>query len=142
MVEMLALSALPARPPTPPRSSSHSASFTGDIRRLHTHQPLMPLPADDLSSTPDLSPLPHSGIRSKRVNFSPLTSYIKPPAFANSSNSKPRSPLKTLPPSNQKPSRSILKVTCSSTLVNPSNDLISGPLETFAVMLESVTQQL
>ncbi|KAL1959683.1 hypothetical protein VTO42DRAFT_1269 [Malbranchea cinnamomea] len=125
MVDVLSLSALPPRPPTPPRSSFQSASFKNEPNVLSAVRP-GPLP-----SPPDLSPHPHSDVR-KKVNFSPLPSYIKPLDLSDSS-ARPRSSLRNLRPSNEcKPAKSILK---SQAYPCPSK-------EELPAMLESITQQL
>ncbi|EER45492.1 telomere length regulator protein [Histoplasma capsulatum H143] len=67
MVEVLSFSALPARPPTPPRSSSlKSAVLKSDIQQLPSHQAPLSTPSDGFSSPPNLSPFPQSSGLSKR----------------------------------------------------------------------------
>lgn len=98
--------------------------------------------------TPGASPFSTNGStghpstrQSKRVNFSPWTRYIKPPAFSNTQvTSNPE--LKSLPPSNEcKPSKSILKATLADAPVTTVNDDPLTP-ESFTMLLESVAQQL
>ncbi|KAK2803062.1 hypothetical protein FQN50_007143 [Emmonsiellopsis sp. PD_5] len=134
MVDGPSFSALPPRPPTPPRSSSfNSAPSKTDALQSSNNQP--PLSTPDGALSLDLSPHPHSSA-SKKVIFSPL-----PAAFATP-NSKLRTPLRTLPPSNQcRPSKSILK-TCSSPAAPLSDDLLPSPVENLPAMLESISHQL
>ncbi|OAX84236.1 hypothetical protein ACJ72_01398 [Emergomyces africanus] len=143
MVDVLSLSALPARPPTPPRSSSfNSVSPKSDTQLPSSHQAPFPTPNDSHSPL-NLSPFPQSSGLSKRVNFSPLTSYIKPPSLANSNNHKSRSPLRTLPPSNQcRPSKSILKTSCSSPGSTLSDVQSFNTSDNLPAMLESISGQL
>ncbi|ODH51456.1 hypothetical protein GX48_02322 [Paracoccidioides brasiliensis] len=143
MVEVLSFSALPTRPPTPPRSSSFNlAAPKSDIQQLPGNQAPLSTPVDR-SSPLDLPPHPQSSSQSKRVNFSPLTSYIKPPSFTNSNNPKTRTPLRALLPSNQyKPSKSILKTSCSSPASSPPDEQLTNPSENLPAMLESITNQL
>ncbi|KAK2777829.1 hypothetical protein FQN53_002053 [Emmonsiellopsis sp. PD_33] len=135
MVDGPSFSALPPRPPTPPRSSSfNSAPSKIDTLQSSHNQPPLSTPDGALSSL-DLSPHPHSSA-SKKVNFSPL-----PTAFATP-NSKLRTPLRTLLPSNQcRPSKSILK-TCSSPAAPLSDDVLPSPVENLPAMLESISHQL
>ncbi|KKZ66382.1 hypothetical protein EMCG_07886 [[Emmonsia] crescens] len=144
MVEVLSFSALPARPPTPPRSSSfNSTASNSDIQQPPSHQVPLSTPNDG-SSPLNLSPFPHSSCLSKRVNFSPLTSYIKSPSFTSSTSHKSRAPLRALPPSNQcRPSKSILKTSCSSPASTPADEqLLFNPSDNLPAMLESISKQL
>lgn len=132
MVEVL--SALPARPPTPPRTSSH-AFCDGEVDGAQSRPGLLDTPRDS-SSNNETTELRSSG-RSKRVNFSPWTNYIKPPTFSNST---AKTGLKSLPPSNEcKPTKSILKN--NTVPPSPSNEA-PKTTESLAMLLESVTQQL
>ncbi|PGH28027.1 hypothetical protein AJ80_00282 [Polytolypa hystricis UAMH7299] len=138
MVDSVNFATLARRPPTPPRSSSFILASS------HLADPRVPNSTPgELSSTPDLSPHPLTGTHSKKVvNFSPLTSYIKPPVFPSSDN-KTRTPLRSLRPSNQcKPVKSILKPTYSSPITITSDEPRCSSPESFPAMLESVTQQL
>ncbi|PGH10277.1 hypothetical protein GX51_00034 [Blastomyces parvus] len=143
MVEVLSFSALPARPPTPPRSSSFNSTVSkSDIQQPSGHQAPLSTPNDG-SSPLNLSPFLLSSGQPKRVNFSPLTSYIKPPPFASSNNQKSRTPLRALPPSNQcKPAKSILKFSCSSPASNSSDEQTFNPSGNLPAMLESISKQL
>lgn len=137
MVEVL--SALPARPPTPPRTSSRALSLNGEGDQLQGNPALLETPRDSPSSA-NGSTNP-SGRRTKRVNFSPWTNYIKPPSFTNSA-SKSQTDLKALRPSNEcKPTKSILKTTNSPIPLSPSSNA-PHTRESFIMLLESVTQQL
>ncbi|EGE84378.1 hypothetical protein RJZ56_005625 [Blastomyces dermatitidis] len=143
MVEVLSLSALPARPPTPPRSSSFDSTVSkSEIQQPSSHQ--VPLSTPDAGSSPlNLSSFLQSSGLPKRVNFSPMTSYIKPPSFASSNSQKSRTPLRALPPSNQcKPSKSILKSCCSSPASNSSDAQAVNPSGNLPSMLESISKQL
>ncbi|KAL1998984.1 hypothetical protein VTN02DRAFT_5229 [Thermoascus thermophilus] len=137
MVEVL--SALPARPPTPPRTSSRALSPNGEGDQLQGSPALLETPRDSPSSA-NGSTNP-SGRRTKRVNFSPWTNYIKPPSFTNAA-SKVQTDLKALRPSNEcKPTKSILKTTNSPIPLSPSGNA-PHTRESFIMLLESVTQQL
>jgi hypothetical protein len=75
------------------------------------------------------------------VNFSPWTRYIKPPSFTDPA-ATPEPELKALPPSNEcKPAKSILKQT-SSPVTTHSPTVVTHTPESFAMLLESITQQL
>ncbi|CEL10693.1 hypothetical protein ASPCAL13808 [Aspergillus calidoustus] len=125
------LSPLSARPPTPPRTASRTLSEKGRTEQSPV-----------IVQTPVESPFPPNGStgapssrQSKRVNFSPWPKYIKPPTFTNAKS-------KVLLPSNEcKPARSILKATNSPGPLSLS-EVTSYTPETFAMLLESVTQQL
>ncbi|RSH89764.1 hypothetical protein EHS25_001847 [Saitozyma podzolica] len=137
MVE--ALGTLSARPPTPPRTTTQVPSID-EKGRPEEHQTVFQTPGDSSFST-NGSTGALSSRRSKRVNFSPWTKYIKPPTF-NSANSKSHSDLKVLPPSNEcKPSKSILKTTHSPVPVSFSDVAPYNP-DSFAMLLEPATQQL
>ncbi|OJD17480.1 hypothetical protein AJ78_02453 [Emergomyces pasteurianus Ep9510] len=143
MVDVLSFNALSARPPTPPRSSSfNSAASQSDNQQPPSRRAPVPTP-DDGSSPLNLSPFPQSTGSSKRVNFSPLTSYIKPPPFTSSNNPKSRAPLRTLPPSNQcRPSKSILKASYSSPASPLSDEQPYNASDNLPAMLESISKQL
>ncbi|KAL4946645.1 Rap1-interacting factor 1 N terminal-domain-containing protein [Aspergillus oleicola] len=127
------LGPLSARPPTPPRTASRMLSEND-----RTEESPAPI------HTPNESPFLQNGStgapssrQSKRVNFSPWPKFIKPPSFTNSNTKS-----KVLLPSNeQKPTKSILKATNSPGPVGVVG-VISYTPETFAMLLESVTQQL
>ncbi|KAF3892065.1 Telomere length regulator protein [Trichophyton interdigitale] len=127
------------RPPTPPRASSSAigdASLSADDS--------IPIVAPTTAFSPsDASPLPLSSSRSKRVNFSPMASYIKPPEFTDHS-MKPPTRLRSLPPSSNQsvPAKSILK---SRTMISdniPSDELRSSPSTDLSGMLSSIIEQL
>ncbi|KAE8394735.1 Rap1-interacting factor 1 N terminal-domain-containing protein [Aspergillus alliaceus] len=116
---------LSARPPTPPRTT----------RMLSEKD--QPQDSPITVKTPVESPLAtnaNSGLtsrKSKRVNFSPWAKY-----------QPNRLDLKALPPSNEcKPTKSILKTTSSPAPAN-SPDVTPHTPESFAMLLESITQQL
>ncbi|PLB54649.1 hypothetical protein P170DRAFT_373970 [Aspergillus steynii IBT 23096] len=131
---------LSARPPTPPRTSSRALpekDRTEDSPVVAQTPGLSPFATNASNGVP-------SSRQSKRVNFSPWTKYIKPPSFANAANtiSKPKSDLKTLPPSNEcKPSKSILKPTNSPAPVK-SPKVTSHTPESFVMLLKSMASQL
>ncbi|KAJ5095975.1 Rap1-interacting factor 1 N-terminal [Penicillium alfredii] len=130
MVEILG--PLSARPPTPPRTASRIDENNP------AESPLVQTPGGSPFSTVGSGAPPSS--RSKRVNFSPWTNFIKPPTSTNPS--KSASDLKSLPPSNERrPSKSILKATQSPIAVwSPNVDTFTA--ESLAMLLESVIQQL
>ncbi|KAE8366201.1 Rap1-interacting factor 1 N terminal-domain-containing protein [Aspergillus caelatus] len=120
-----ALGPLSARPPTPPRTSS---------RTELNHTQDTPIAVKTSNDSPLPTTVSNGGLasrKSKRVNFSPWTK------------SQPNKlDLKALPPSNEcKPSKSILKTTSSPAPVN-SPSVTSYTPESFAMLLESITQQL
>ncbi|KAL4796756.1 Rap1-interacting factor 1 N terminal-domain-containing protein [Aspergillus venezuelensis] len=127
------LGPLSARPPTPPRTATRVLS-----EKDRTEESPAPV------QTPNESPFLRNGStgapssrQSKRVNFSPWPKFIKPPSFTNSNTKS-----KVLLPSNeQKPMKSILKATNSPGPVGVVG-VVSYTPETFAMLLESVTQQL
>ncbi|PYH79392.1 telomere length regulator protein [Aspergillus uvarum CBS 121591] len=135
MVEILG--PVSARPPTPPRTSSFMLS---EKDRREDSPAIVHTPRDSPFSVNGSTGAP-STRQSKRVNFSPWTKYIKPPTFTNST-AKSRPELKVLPPSNElKPAKSILKTTSSHA---PADSPSSAPPipDTFAMLLESILQQL
>lgn len=134
------LGPLSARPPTPPKTSPRVVPHE---ERDHPEQSpvVFQTPGDTPLTENRSTNVPSTG-SSKRVNFSLWPNYIKPPTFTNTP-SKPQSDLKTLPPSNErKPAKSILKPSSKSD--DPSSfpsDVPETP-ESFAMLLESITQQL
>ncbi|KAL4950437.1 Rap1-interacting factor 1 N terminal-domain-containing protein [Aspergillus filifer] len=127
------LGPLSARPPTPPRTATRVLSEKDRSEES-------PAPVQTPNESPFLrndSIEAPSSRQSKRVNFSPWPKFIKPPAFTNSNTKS-----KVLVPSNeQKPTKSILKATNSPGPVGVVG-VVSYTPETFAMLLESVTQQL
>ncbi|EEP77639.1 predicted protein [Uncinocarpus reesii 1704] len=86
-----------------------------------------------------MSPQPLSERGMKRVNFSPLTSYIRTPDIS-SSLAKTRCHLRSLRPSKQcKPAKSILKTSAS---VEPSDEPRSSPTDDLPGMVDSILHQL
>ncbi|KAI2969875.1 hypothetical protein CBS147324_5715 [Aspergillus niger] len=135
MVEILG--PLSARPPTPPRTSSRTLS---ENDRTEDSPVVVHTPRDSPFSVNGSTGAPSSR-QSKRVNFSPWTRYIKPPSFTNSA-AKSKSDLKSLPPSNEcKPTKSILKPTTSHSAANSPSAEPQAPIS-FAMLLESILQQL
>ncbi|OJZ87389.1 hypothetical protein ASPFODRAFT_131960 [Aspergillus luchuensis CBS 106.47] len=135
MVEVLG--PLSARPPTPPRTSSRMLS---ENDRTEDSPVVVHTPRDSPFSVNGSTGVPSSR-QSKRVNFSPWTRYIKPPSFTNSA-AKSKSDLKSLPPSNEcKPTKSILKPTTSHSATNSPSAEPQAPVS-FAMLLESILQQL
>ncbi|PYH36265.1 putative telomere length regulator protein (Rif1) [Aspergillus neoniger CBS 115656] len=135
MVEVLG--PLSARPPTPPRTSSRMLS---ENYRTEDSPVVVHTPRDSPFSVNGSTGAPSSR-QSKRVNFSPWTRYIKPPSFTNSA-AKSKSDLKSLPPSNEcKPTKSILKPTTSHSATNSPSAEPQAPVS-FAMLLESILQQL
>ncbi|OJJ71149.1 hypothetical protein ASPBRDRAFT_30889 [Aspergillus brasiliensis CBS 101740] len=135
MVEILG--PLSARPPTPPRTSSRMLS---ENDRTEDSPVVVHTPRDSPFSVNGSAGAPSSR-QSKRVNFSPWTRYIKPPSFTNSA-AKSKSDLKSLPPSNEcKPTKSILKPTTSHSPANSPSAEPQAPIS-FAMLLESILQQL
>ncbi|KAI1938280.1 hypothetical protein LOZ12_005026 [Ophidiomyces ophidiicola] len=141
MVEKGRLGALAARPPTPPRSSSYSGSRT---RETHpeTEPQLPPTSAHDHPSSSDTSPSRFAERALKRVNFSPLPSYIKAPDFSTSP-PQARPQLRNLYPSKHyQPTKSILKPTVYVSHNDAPEDPRSSPTDTPPGMLYSILQQL
>lgn len=129
MVEVLG--AYPARPPTPPKAS-HSL-FPQDAGFVAGRPNMLNTPGESPSSTAESAVMRSN----KKVNFSPITSYIKPPTFS-SRTSMPGNEVRPIPPSNEcKPVKSILKTTAAD--MPPMEE--SQP-QSFSVLLESTTQQL
>ncbi|GFF65792.1 hypothetical protein IFM47457_01160 [Aspergillus lentulus] len=128
---------LSARPPTPPRTGSRilSEKDRTEDSPIVVQTPIdSPFAADSSAGAP-------STRQSKRVNFSPWTKYIKPPSFTNSA-LRLKSELKELPPSNEcKPTKSILKTTNAHPAIDTTDAAPCTP-ESFAMLLESITQQL
>lgn len=130
MVEVLG----PVRPPTPPRTSSHTQENGPSRNSPAVFQTPNGAGIVENSSTGGPS------TRSKRVNFSLSPKFIKPPTFTNSS--KPQSDLRVLTPSNKcRPSKSILKTTQSPVPTSNPNVIPNTP-ESLAMLLESVIRQL
>ncbi|KAL4928838.1 putative telomere length regulator protein (Rif1) [Aspergillus undulatus] len=127
------LGPLSARPPTPPRTASRMLSEKG---RTEDSPVTVQTPNESSILQNDSTGAPSSR-QLKRVNFSPWPKFIKPPSFTNSNTKS-----KVLLPSNErKPARSILKATNSPGPVSTIGVVSYSP-ETFAMLLESVTQQL
>ncbi|OKL56528.1 hypothetical protein UA08_08259 [Talaromyces atroroseus] len=125
-----------ARPPTPPKASHGLLKRDGE-----------PLPGrSNMLGTPGESPASTAESRvlrsNKKVNFSPITSYIKPPSFSNhTSISAPE--IRSLPPSNEcKPTKSILKATSTTLLTGDMALTEESQPQSFAILLDSATQQL
>ncbi|PKX92903.1 putative telomere length regulator protein (Rif1) [Aspergillus novofumigatus IBT 16806] len=128
---------LSARPPTPPRTGSRILS---EKDRTEDSPIVVQTPVDSPFAA-DSSVGAPSTRQSKRVNFSPWTKYIKPPSFTNSA-LRLKSDLKELPPSNErKPTKSILKTTNAHPPIDTTDAAPCTP-ESFAMLLESITQQL
>ncbi|RLL95069.1 hypothetical protein CFD26_102025 [Aspergillus turcosus] len=135
MVEVLG--PLSARPPTPPRTGSRMLS---EKDRTEDSPIVVQTPGDSPFAANSSVGAP-STRQSKRVNFSPWTKYIKPPSFTNSA-VRLKSELKALPPSNEcKPTKSILKTTSVQPPID-TTDVAPCTPESFAMLLESITQQL
>ncbi|WEW59515.1 hypothetical protein PRK78_004989 [Emydomyces testavorans] len=143
MVDKGGLSALPARPPTPPRASSfHSVPSLQGSQPTDSNLQISPYTSDGHRSPPEISPHLLSQRGLKRVNFSPLTSYIKAPDL-RTSHSKLRTPLRSLRPSKQcQPTKSILKSKAPASPDGLSDEPRSSPTDNLPTMLESVLQQL
>ncbi|PYH47306.1 putative telomere length regulator protein (Rif1) [Aspergillus saccharolyticus JOP 1030-1] len=134
MVEVLG--PVSARPPTPPRTSC----MLSEKDRTDDSPAIVHTPHESPFSVNGSTGAP-STRQSKRVNFSPWTKYIKPPTFTNSA-AKSRPELKVLPPSNElRPAKSILKSTNSNTLTDSPSSTPHTP-DSFAMLLESILQQL
>lgn len=128
------LGPLSARPPTPPRTASRMLS---EKDRTEDSPVTVQTPIESHFLQNDSTGAPSSR-QSKRVNFSPWPNFIKAPSFTDA---KP-SEIKALLPSNdRKPTRSILKATNSPGPVSPAGVIPNTP-ESFAMLLESITQQL
>ena len=128
------LGPLSARPPTPPRTASRMLS---EKDRTEDSPVTVQTPTESHFLPNDSTGAPSSR-QSKRVNFSPWPNFIKAPSFTDA---KP-SEIKALLPSNdRKPTRSILKATNSPGPVSPAGVIPNTP-ESFAMLLESITQLL
>lgn len=129
MVEVLG--AYPARPPTPPKASQ--TLFLRDAGFVPGRSTMLNSPGESPSSTAESTVLRSN----KKVNFSPITSYIKPPTFSSRA-SMSSNEVRPIPPSNEcKPAKSILKTTA----VDMPPMEVSEP-QSFNVLLDSTTQQL
>ncbi|TVY18532.1 Telomere length regulator protein [Lachnellula arida] len=151
-VETTRLPTLPARPPTPPRSSNEGKSgflsriFYGESRRSSA-------PASTSNITPESSAEAESSssaIARKKVGFSDLAEYKDPPRISlDGKSALLQQPLQPLPPSaERKPTKSILKA-YNGLLDQEYDSLGSGTKllpphqhSSFAAMLESIVQQL
>jgi Rap1-interacting factor 1 N terminal len=159
MVEPAPVSTLPpllpaARPPTPPRESSHGETKSSNLigrffqkesssRRSSANSNFTPESSAESASQP-------AGISSrKRVGFADWTEYNEPPEVSFDGKGQITHAVQRLPPSaERKPSKSILKPS------NGSHDEDYGGIggttrllpphhhATFATMLESIVQQL
>ncbi|KAF3480872.1 uncharacterized protein GIQ15_06219 [Arthroderma uncinatum] len=127
------------RPPTPPRSSS---LLGGDVCQSADDSIALAAPTT-LPSSSDATPQPLSDSRSKRVNFSPMASYIRPPEFTDQS-TKSRTRLRSLPPSSNQgvPAKSILKSRAFASDNIQSDELRSSPPADLSGLLSSVIEQL
>ncbi|KAF9895359.1 hypothetical protein FE257_000263 [Aspergillus nanangensis] len=114
---------LSARPPTPPRTTPRTLS---EKDRLENPSIVAQTPLS--ANIPNGAP---SSRQSKRVNFSPWNKF----------EASPEPELKVPPPYECKPAKSILKATSSPAAVT-SSSLLSHTPESFAMLLESLTQQL
>lgn len=129
MVEVLGVYA--ARPPTPPKGSHGLTRH--DAGQMSAQANMFTTSGESPSSTAESTILRSS----KKVNFSPITSYIKSSPFT-SRISASTTELRPIPPSNEsKPGKSILKIT-------PLNmpPIEESQPESFAALLESTTRQL
>ncbi|KAM5434384.1 hypothetical protein McanCB56680_004483 [Microsporum canis] len=127
------------RPPTPPRTSF---SLNGDVSQSADDSIAIVAPTTALSPSDASSP-PLSSSRSKRVNFSPMASYIKPPELTDYS-TKSYVRLRSLPPSSSQsvPAKSILKSKTVTSDNLHSDELRSSPSTDLSGMLSSIIEQL
>lgn len=126
-----------ARPPTPPKASSRTLGCDGNDR---LEQPPAVFQTPGESAARNGSTDGPSTRASKKVNFSLSPKYIRPPTFTAGSEHSPD--LKALTPSNEcRPAKSILKATQSPVPASRPNLPPTTP-ESFAMFLESITQQL
>jgi Rap1-interacting factor 1 N terminal len=156
MVEPAAVSTLPllsaARPPTPPRESTHSDSkSTTLIGRFFQKGPSSRRSSTNSNFTPESSaesPSQPAGASRKKVGFADWTEYREPPAASFDGKGQITHAVQRLPPSaERKPSKSILKPSNGSHdeeySVGSSRKLLPPHHHaTFATMLESIVQQL
>ncbi|KAL2180165.1 Rap1-interacting factor 1 N terminal-domain-containing protein [Thermothelomyces heterothallicus CBS 202.75] len=141
------LSALPPRPPTPPREAHHEAAapnrqslpFVDSRSSVHTPPGLQsPASSDATTST--------SRRARKKVGFSAQAEYKDPPVYPDGEGVIQHPTPVSLPRSASKPVKSILKVTANphnlldSTAGNDCN--LSNPQISVSAMLESTLQQL
>jgi len=142
-----------ARPPTPPRESSHSESkTTGLIGRFFQKEPPSRRSSNTPNPTPESSaesPNQTAGASRKKVGFADWTDYNEPPEVSFDGKGQIKHTVQPLPPSaGRKPSKSILKVSNGiheddySNLGSNTKLLPPHHHATFATMLESIVQQL
>jgi hypothetical protein len=139
------LETLPPRPPTPPREANHSnqklttlTRFLGKGLGSETPPNVSPKSAEFANAHTDKS--------TKKVGWSNSTEYKDPPEVL--ARNLPQSVLvvKPLPASDRKPAKSILKPYNGVNALNRAPGLNRFPpphtYQTFAIMLESIVQQL
>ncbi|KAH7327508.1 Rap1-interacting factor 1 N terminal-domain-containing protein [Rhexocercosporidium sp. MPI-PUGE-AT-0058] len=153
-----------ARPPTPPRESSHNESklgkvkeskpsLLGDISRFFKADPnyrraSAPATSTSAVESPVQAPGSGSGTGKKKVGWSESTDYSEPPTASYDGQDIRRTVQPLAPSSERKPSKSILKISSNGgneqDLINGVNSKLLPPHHhaTFATMLDSIVQQL
>ncbi|KAK0102786.1 hypothetical protein ONS95_006383 [Cadophora gregata] len=152
-----------ARPPTPPRDSSHNErklgkfkeakpSVLGDLTRFFkvdsNRRASAPVSSTSALESPVQTPGLASGTRKKRVGWSESTEYKDPPT-ASFDGKNIRHIVQPLAPSSErKPAKSILKISSNGGTEHDPFDTVNTKLlpphhhASFATMLDSIVQQL
>ncbi|KAG4444136.1 hypothetical protein IFR05_000365 [Cadophora sp. M221] len=148
-----------ARPPTPPRDSSHNELKLGkvheskprDLTRFFKADPnyrRASAPATSTSAVESSVGTPGSGTGKKKVGWSESTDYNEPPTASFDGQNIRRTVQPLAPSSERKPSKSILKISSNGgneqDHINGINTKLLPPHHhaTFATMLDSIVQQL
>lgn len=136
------LQALPPRPPTPPRETIAETEI--QHRQLLASSTLQPTSSS--LHTPPGAHSPGSGIsssRRKKVGFSAKAEYQDPPIYLDGEIKRVPTPI-SLPSSNSKPIKSILKITYGPNPLVPDTDSAdsTGPNANLGIMLDSSIQHL
>ncbi|KAH6693345.1 Rap1-interacting factor 1 N terminal-domain-containing protein [Leptodontidium sp. MPI-SDFR-AT-0119] len=151
-----------ARPPTPPRDSSHNElklgkvheskpNLLGDLTRFLKADPnyrRVSAPATSTSAVESSVQTPGSGAGKKKVGWSESTEYNEPPTASFDGQNIRRTVQPLAPSSERKPSKSILKISSNGGNEQDHINGISTKLlpphhhATFATMLDSIVQQL
>ena len=141
------LTALPARPPTPPREANHEADVSAKTvitERVLAFNPKLSLQTPPNTNSPTESDS-SSGRARKRVEWSAHTEYREPAQYLDATKPSKPSPLVLTPSASSKPVKGILKPSSSP---NPLASSLSNELDgtstpvTIIEMLDSTIKQL